>query len=213
MVYVGSWTAGALHGAGGIPGAYLSSSPRSRWFSPTAMAPVLCSCWRAPLSLFKTFSSSSSSALCFSTSSCLLEGTRPLGAYLEPSFLQGINSPEDYETAHRKWGSSGGFSLQSGGGRGRGQVGREAGQQQNGRMAVGRAVWARGRLQPHSRVLFFPPSKSPRSLGFPVKATLPPWPPGHAETVFCTRSPSLRRVINTLLSGSLSKTDLKETTK
>ena len=57
------------------PHVYLSSSSRSLWFSLAAMALVLCSCCRASLSALKTFSSSSSSALCFSMSLCLQEGT------------------------------------------------------------------------------------------------------------------------------------------
>lgn len=55
-------------------GPYLSSSPRSLWFSPAAAAFVLRSCCRASRSTVSTFSSSSSSALCARRSPCLREG-------------------------------------------------------------------------------------------------------------------------------------------
>lgn len=184
MVYVGSWTAGALHGPVGLlvltcPArrAAAGSHPRP-WrpsSAPAVEPPSRCS-KPSPARPAPPYASARRPA-------CWREHTRWELVWSLP-FLQGINAPEDYETSHGKWGSSGGFSLQSGGGRGREQAGREAGQQQKGRTAVGRAVWARGRPQPHSRVLFSPPGKSPRPLGFPVKAALPPWPPGHAETLF-----------------------------
>lgn len=84
------------------PHAYLSSSPRSLWFSLVAMAFVLCSCCRASLSVCKTFSSSSSSALCFSMSLCLLVGTHPLGACPGPSFPTGNTHPRRLQSPPRK---------------------------------------------------------------------------------------------------------------
>lgn len=60
-------------GAGwGRPGAHLSSSPRSLWFSLVATALVLCSLCSASRSVLSTFSSSSSSTLRFCKSPCLV---------------------------------------------------------------------------------------------------------------------------------------------
>ena len=75
------------------PSVYLSSSSCSLWFSLAAMALVLCSCCRASLSALKTFSSSSSSALCFSMSLCLQEGTPCWQPIPQPSVPTGNTHP------------------------------------------------------------------------------------------------------------------------
>ena len=150
------------------PSVYLSSSSCSLRFSLAAMALVLCSCCRASLSALKTFSSSSSSALCFSMSLCLQEGTPCWQPVPQPSVPTGNIHPG------RPWsllcGERGLDGRQSRGWRLRSVRASSQG--------GGAQVWGSlPALDPGSP--FLPPNTPPQSPRSPVTAAFPPL--GHLE--------------------------------